>query len=73
MKQKLLFLTVLLVISMPVFLFGQSAGKIVGVVKDKSTGEPLPGVNVSIEGTTYGAATDVDGFYVILNVTGRRI
>ena len=68
MKQKLLFLTVLLLISMPVFLFGQSAGKIVGVVKDKSTGEPLPGVNVSIEGTTYGAATDVDGFYVILNI-----
>ncbi len=68
MRQKLLFITVLLLFSIPVYLFGQSAGKIVGVVTDKSSGEPLPGVNISIEGTTYGAATDVDGFYVILNV-----
>ena len=61
------FLWVVL-LAMPVMLFAQSSGKIVGVVKDKSSGEPLPGVNVFITGTTLGAATDVDGFYVILNV-----
>lgn len=31
-------------------------------------GEPLPGVNVIIQGTTQGTATDTDGYYQILNV-----
>ena len=53
------------------FLIAQS-GKISGVVKDKSTGESLPGVNVIVEGTSLGASTDVDGFYVILNVPVGR-
>ncbi|MEX0821372.1 MAG: carboxypeptidase-like regulatory domain-containing protein [Rhodothermales bacterium] len=35
---------------------------------DASTGETLPGVNVSIVGTTQGAVTDVNGNYNILNV-----
>ncbi len=43
-------------------------GKITGVVKDKDTGEPLPGANVQIVGTTLGASTDVQGRYFILNV-----
>lgn len=43
-------------------------GKIAGNVVDAETQEPLPGVNVIIEGTTMGASTDEDGFYVILNV-----
>ncbi len=43
-------------------------GKIVGRVVDASTKEPLPGVNIIIEGTSMGAATDVDGDYIILNI-----
>ncbi|MEM8556599.1 MAG: TonB-dependent receptor [Bacteroidota bacterium] len=35
---------------------------------DAATGDPLPGVNVVIEGTTQGASTDLEGFYTILNV-----
>ncbi len=66
-KIKILLLTLLLAVT-PLCLFAQSGGKIVGSVTDKSSGEPLPGVNISIEGTQMGAATDVDGFYVILNV-----
>ncbi len=66
-KTKILLLTLLLAVT-PLFLFAQSVGKVVGTVVDKSSGEPLPGVNVSIEGTQMGAATDVDGYYVILNV-----
>jgi len=49
-------------------LFSGTTGKIAGVVTDAETGEPLPGVNVYLEGTTRGAATDLDGFYVIVNV-----
>ncbi len=43
-------------------------GKIAGRVLDGATGEPLPGANVAIVGTTQGTAADVDGYYYILNV-----
>lgn len=66
MFKKLILL--LLVILVPMFVYAGTTGKIAGVVKDKSTGEPLPGVNIIIEGTTLGGATDIDGYYVILNV-----
>ncbi|MFQ6003475.1 MAG: TonB-dependent receptor domain-containing protein, partial [Candidatus Zixiibacteriota bacterium] len=45
-----------------------TTGKISGTVKDAQNGEPLPGANVIIEGTTMGAATDINGFYFIINV-----
>ncbi|NJO69677.1 MAG: hypothetical protein HC830_10680 [Bacteroidetes bacterium] len=35
--------------------------RITGDVTDMQTGEPLPGVNVLIEGTTTGTTTDFDG------------
>lgn len=44
-----------------------SQGKIVGHVKDKNSGEPLIGVNVMILNTHFGAATDQEGDYIILN------
>ena len=34
-----------------------------GKVTDKTTQEPLPGVNVILKGTTNGAVTDFDGLY----------
>lgn len=45
-----------------------AGGKVVGKVIDAKTKEPIPGVNVSIVGTTTGAATNLDGEYFILNV-----
>ncbi|WP_020402521.1 TonB-dependent receptor [Gracilimonas tropica] len=42
-------------------------GKITGFVTDEN-GEPLPGVNIIIEGTTQGTSSAVDGYYQILNV-----
>jgi hypothetical protein len=44
------------------------SGKISGTVTDAESGDPLPGVNVVIEGTTQGTTTATDGFYNILNV-----
>src|SRR5690606_10543413 len=35
-----------------------------GTVTDQN-GEPLPGVTVSVEGTTIGTATDIDGKYTL--------
>lgn len=46
----------------------QKYGKIKGTVLDGETGEPLPGANVVVVGTTLGAATDLQGNYVILRV-----
>ena len=43
-------------------------GTITGTVTDDATGEPLPGVNVVIEGLQQGAATDAQGEYVITGV-----
>jgi TonB-linked SusC/RagA family outer membrane protein len=39
--------------------------KVTGRVTDVENGEPLPGVNISVEGTTTGVTTDVDGNYSI--------
>lgn len=39
--------------------------KITGMVTDASSNEPLPGVNVTVEGTTIGTVTDVNGKYSI--------
>ena len=66
MLQKLLF--IILLILLPVSLFAGVTGKIMGVVKDKETDEPLVGANVIIEGTALGAATDINGAYVMLNI-----
>jgi outer membrane receptor protein involved in Fe transport len=49
------------------FLFSQTTGKLSGQVTD-TDGEPLIGTNIELEGTGQGAATDKDGFYIILNV-----
>lgn len=63
--------TYLLVLLM-VFKVGISGagttGKIMGEVSDVQSNEPLPGVNIIVEGTTMGAATDLDGNYIILHV-----
>ncbi len=45
-----------------------TTGKIAGNVIDKSTNEPLIGVNVFLDGTVIGASTDVNGEFVILNI-----
>ena len=65
MYKKLLILFIILFVS---HLSAENVGKISGVVKDSESGSPLPGVNVLIEGTYLGASTDLDGYYVILNV-----
>ncbi|MEQ8524665.1 TonB-dependent receptor [Gracilimonas sp.] len=48
-------------------LYAQS-GTITGMVTDAGTSEPLIGVNVILQGTTYGDATDLDGIYEISGV-----
>ncbi len=49
-------------------LHAGSTGKISGRVTDESTGEGLPFANVFIDGTSIGAASDIDGYYTLLNI-----
>lgn len=49
-------------------LWAATTGKIAGTVKDAATGDPLPGVNIVISGTSMGGATDLEGHYFIINV-----
>jgi len=48
-------------------LYGAN-GRIDGKVVDATTGEPLMGANIILEGTSLGAASDMDGNYIISNV-----
>ena len=50
-------------------LFGGQTGKIAGRVTDAETGDPLIGVNIMIPERGLGASTDIEGYYVILNVS----
>ncbi len=64
-RKLLLALAALLLL--PALLLAQD-GKLRGKVTDKESGEALIGANVVVEGTNLGAATDVNGEYVILSV-----
>lgn len=53
---------------LPMTLFGATTGKIKGLITDKNSGEPLIGATVVVVGTSLGAAANIDGEYIILNV-----
>ena len=52
--------------------FAGTSGKIVGMVIDEETGQPLIGANIILKGTSMGAAADITGRYMILNVPPGR-
>ncbi len=64
--RKLFFIIAGLLFS--VGLYAQT-GKISGKVTDLETGEPLIGASVMVQGTNLGAATNLNGEYIILNVS----
>ncbi|MEA3500678.1 MAG: TonB-dependent receptor [Candidatus Marinimicrobia bacterium] len=72
MKNKHIFKVIFTMIITTIFsvslLFSGTTGKIKGIVTDASNGEPLIGCNVIISGTSYGAASSMDGSYMILNI-----
>jgi hypothetical protein len=71
-KRPFLILFLLLGLTMPESSFSQTWGKIVGLVQDGDTSEPLPGANVIIEGTSLGSVTDLKGYFLILRVPPGR-
>lgn len=61
-------LVVIVVLSLVSNAFSGTTGKIAGKITDAASGEPLVGVNVVIQGTKMGAATDAEGDYFIVNI-----
>ena len=62
-------LTILLILMYSFIIYSQDTGNLSGIVKDVKTGDALPGVNVIIKGTYYGAATDINGKFRINNIS----
>ncbi|MFC4475532.1 SusC/RagA family TonB-linked outer membrane protein [Flavobacterium chungangensis] len=60
--KKLLFLFLLL----PFTVLAQST--LSGVVTDHATGQPIPGVNVNVQGSATGTSTDFDGKFQLPNL-----
>ncbi len=58
----------LLVTLLIVNLSSQEKGKLEGTVIDSQTKESLIGATIKIKGTYYGAASDIDGKFQILNI-----
>lgn len=46
----------------------QENGSLFGKIVDSSTGEELIGANIFLEGTTIGAASDIEGNFIIKNI-----
>ncbi|MGK7393916.1 MAG: SusC/RagA family TonB-linked outer membrane protein [Candidatus Cyclobacteriaceae bacterium M3_2C_046] len=62
MKKGLLFLSVFLLN----FILAEAQTRVVtGLVTSEDNGNPIPGVNVVLQGTSIGEITDVDGYYTI--------
>ncbi|OIQ17627.1 MAG: SusC/RagA family TonB-linked outer membrane protein [Flavobacterium sp. MedPE-SWcel] len=56
----------LLLLMLPLSVLAQST--LTGVVSDTTTGQPIPSVNIIIEGTNRGTTTDIDGNYTLTDV-----
>lgn len=55
-----------LLLFIPINLLAQS--KLQGVVTDNTSGQPLPGVNVTVQGTSNGVSTSFDGTFQLSNL-----
>ncbi|PIX94711.1 MAG: hypothetical protein COZ25_04140, partial [Ignavibacteria bacterium CG_4_10_14_3_um_filter_37_18] len=62
------FLFGFLLLTFSIDAFAGTTGKISGIVRDKTTGEAIPGCSISVEGTSLGAICDVNGKYFIINI-----
>ncbi len=51
-----------------ILLFAGQTGKISGYVTDSQSGESVIGANIILEGTYFGAAADIEGYYSINNI-----
>lgn len=68
MFRKVLAVLIGVLLAGPATAFAQETGTIAGTVVDSTTSEPLPGVNVAVQGLNIGAATGPNGQFEISGV-----
>ena len=49
-------------------VFTGTTGKLKGLVYDSESKDPLYGCNLTIEGTDMGTATDIDGYFLVMDI-----
>ena len=68
----MLRLRIVLLLFLPLLLslnaYAQTGTTLQGIIQDAQTGEALPGANVLLVGTAFGASSDISGKYVVHNV-----
>ncbi|MBN1541789.1 carboxypeptidase-like regulatory domain-containing protein, partial [candidate division KSB1 bacterium] len=68
MKKKTLFFAMVLALSWNGTVLAGITGKLSGRVTDATTREGITAANILIEGTSLGAAADLDGNYYVINI-----
>ncbi len=63
-----MFRTILLALTLAGPLAAQQTGQIRGRVLDQLSKQPLPGANVRLLGTTFGATTNLEGYYALSTI-----
>jgi outer membrane cobalamin receptor len=66
--KKYFFLIVLLLFVSPVFLLAQNTGSIKGKIIDANSNTNLPGVNIVVNGITFGTVSDTKGYYELSKI-----
>jgi len=72
MIRRIKYLIVMFLLIITSNTYAGITGTLAGYVTEKKTGKPLPGANVIIEGTFYGAAADKDGFFLVNNIPAGK-
>ena len=63
------YLVIILSVLFSFNVFAQQKGRLEGKITDDKTKEVLPGVNVVLKGTYYGAVSDINGYYQVNNIS----
>jgi hypothetical protein len=64
----LLKTAVLFLLTGAMSVLNAQSGRLEGTVRDAQSGEPLTGVNIVIEELTIGAASNLDGYFTVINI-----
>ncbi len=71
-QKRIFFILALALLFLTQLLYAQESASIRGKVFDKNTNESLVGANILVKGTSLGAASDLDGKYLIRNIPAGR-
>lgn len=72
LKQRITILLILLSVLTTFDVYAQVPGKIIGKITDRKSGETLIGASILIDGTTKGAAANIDGIYTLSPVQAGK-